>query len=328
MLEPLKDNLRTWYSSGGILDGHKVNCYQVIQQKFYNTQQFAKNLYDGKSHEQTPGKENESLPPFVKSFFHYFDWMEERRKIRNPAAAARHENLMINRETIGQQGALNSTNQLEFNNTSANPGRERGSGEIAGQTNIRTSTSFIRNTNTVSDVNDSSSLSNNSIRLNRIRNAVSTRDPPARNMRSRRLNVHGGISPGAILPPSTRQDGFSNVTELFNQYSSFATSLDSLSREHRIKTILAHSRFRPTNVVDDEILKYEREKYELECQHKQHTTLYISIERKLKSLEKEKRGADSIDRLYLRIVDNENQMNNSNDNDQNDNENPNSIPDL
>ena len=169
--------------------------------------------------------------------------MEQKRRKRNPALADREEALLINWSIIGQQSVLNSSNTAQINNTFVQSGRERGTGEIAGQTTIRTTTSVFRNSNTISDVNDSSSLSNNSARLQRRRNVFSSNDTFSRNMRPRRLNIQGGISPGAILPPSTSQDGLLNVSYLFNHYNSFASSLDSLSREHRLKTILAHSRF-------------------------------------------------------------------------------------
>ena len=65
--------MKKWYESGGILDGHKFNCDKVIQRKFYLAQQVAKRLYDAKSHAQTEGQEDETLPVYVKSFFHYFD---------------------------------------------------------------------------------------------------------------------------------------------------------------------------------------------------------------------------------------------------------------
>ena len=64
---------------------------------------------------------------------------------------------------------------------------------------------------------------------------------------------------------------------------------------------------------------------------KQCTSLYTSIVRKLKSLNREKVGAESIDRMYLRIVDDENNANDSVANDDLNKEDPNppnSLPDL
>ena len=114
-----------------------------------------------------------------------------------------------------------------------------------------------------------------------------------------------------MLPPSTSQDSGIEVNDLFSQYNSIASSMEGLGKETRIKTILAHSRFRPTNVIDDEILKYEKEKYKIECEGKQYTSYYSSIIDKLKSLRKEKNGAECIDNLYLTIVHNENDRNGS-----------------
>ena len=149
---------------------------------------------------------------------------------------------------------------MQLNNTTANTGGERGNGQIAGETIVRTSTNVSPNSNTISDLNDSSSMSNNSLRIQRRRNASSFNDSFPRNMRPRRLNMQGGISPGAILPPSTSQESAVNVNDLFSQYNSIASSMVGLSREHRLKTILAHARFRPTNIIEDEILKYEKRK--------------------------------------------------------------------
>ena len=220
---------------------------------------------------------------------------------------------------------------LQLNNTTATLVRERGNGQIAGETIVRTSNNVLPNSNTISDVNDSSSMSNTSSRLQRRRNASSLNDSFPRNMRPRRMNLHGGISPGGILPPSTSQDSAVNVNDLFSQYNSIASSMVGLSREHRLKTILAHARFRPTNVIDDEILKYEKEKFDLECAGKQCTSFYSCIVTNLKSLNKEKVGAESIDRMYLRIVDNENNTNDSfadDDLNEADPNPPNSLPDL
>ena len=218
-----------------------------------------------------------------------------------------------------------------MNNTTATPERERGTSQIAGETVVRTSTNVLPNSNTVSDVNDSSSMSNTSSRLQRRKNKSSLNDSFPRNMRPRRLNLHGGISSGAILPPSTSQDSAINANDLFSQYNSIASSMVGLSQEIRLKTISAHARFRPTNLIDDEILKYEKEKYDLECAGKQCTSFCSCIVTKLESLNKEKVGAESIDRMYLRIVDNENNTNDSFANDDLNEVDPNplnSLPDL
>ena len=127
-------------------------------------------------------------------FFHYFDWAAEKQKRKRHAQAAREENLRINQSIIGQQSALSTSNSLHFNNTSATPERERGTGHIAGETVVRTSTTAIHNSNAISDVNDSSSMSNTSSRLQRRRNASSLNDSLPRNMRPIRLNLHGGKS--------------------------------------------------------------------------------------------------------------------------------------
>ena len=139
------------------------------------------------------------------------------------------------------------------------------------------------------------------------------------------------VSPRAVLPPSTSQESGIDVNDLFSQYNSIASSMEDLGRETRIKTILAHSRFRPTNRIDDEILKFEKEKYEIECEGKQCTSYYTSIIDKLKSLREEKNGAKCIDNIYLRIALNENDRNNSyteEHQDDNDPNTPNSLPQL
>ena len=114
---------------------------------------------------------------------------------------------------------------MQLNNITANTGRERGTGQISDETIVRTSTNVLPNSNTIGDVNDPSLISNTSSRLQQWRNASSLNNSFPRNMRSRRLNLHGGISPGAILPPSISQDSAVNVDDLFSQYNSIASSM-------------------------------------------------------------------------------------------------------
>ena len=324
------ENVKKWYEPGGLLEGHKVNCPKVIQRKFFLAQNAAKLLYSARSHAPSDAQD-ETLPVYVKSFFHYFDWLAEKQSHKNPAQLAREENLRLNRTIVGQQPALNSTNMLEYNNTAATPGRERGTGDIAGETIIRTSTNNMNNPNAISDINDSSSMSNTSLRQQRRRNASTICDTFPRNMRPRRLNMHGGISPRAVLPPSTSQDSGFEVNDLFSRYNSLASSMEGLGTMSNIKTILSNQRFRPIHEINAEIMKFEKEKFDLEQANNQETAYYRSIDDTLQCLREEINNAKCLDSIYLNVAINaNNKLNNGEDQHDHDNDpnTPNSLPHL
>ena len=73
------------------------------------------------------------MPSYVKAFFDYFDWVEETKLTAGRVRQQRMRNVVVNRSIIGQQPAVTTTENEILNDTTAEEGRERGTGEIAGE---------------------------------------------------------------------------------------------------------------------------------------------------------------------------------------------------
>ena len=141
-------------------------------------------------------------------------------------------NVRVNRSVIGQQPALSSNNAPTLNNTLAPPGRERGTGEVAGDITIQEATvqasSESNNETEVSRVGTPSSTPTRRVAPNDGRRGRNTR-PRNHNMR---FTPH--ISPH--LPPSTGNGRSINMERMEHGYNTIADSINNLAYQQRIRT--------------------------------------------------------------------------------------------
>ena len=127
------DKLPTFYEAGGILARYKSLSVGPVRNKFSEAERISKRLYNARSHESNGDAPDEALPLFASIFFEYFDFTQTRESHQNNACMARKRNQRVNRSIIGQQAALSSSTVPTLLTTVAPEGRERGTGEIAGE---------------------------------------------------------------------------------------------------------------------------------------------------------------------------------------------------
>jgi hypothetical protein len=107
--------------------------------------------------------------------------------------------------------------------------------------------------------------------------------------------------------------------------------MEGLGTMSNIKTILSNQRFRPIHEINAEIMKFEKEKFDLEQANNQETAYYRSIDDTLQCLREEINNAKCLDSIYLNVAINaNNKLNNGEDQHDHDNDpnTPNSLPHL
>ena len=227
-------------------------------------------------------------------------------------------NVRVNRSIIGQQSALssNGNDDIQLLTTVAPEGRERGSGDIAGDVEIniiqqpeqRIISPNPSSTNTTSP---SSNQHRTPVRNPTIPNLrtpnqndrarTATRNGTTRSTaptdgrsanRARRNNVELGINNNAFLPPSTRNSGSINIERMERGYNVIAQSIQTLAMQGRIRRV---------DEIDDEIIKVIEKKVELE-QNGAAPQLIQAYDRKLVGLHEQREPAVLYDRTMMHNI--------------------------
>ena len=92
-------------------------------------------LFERRGHQNDDTGEGDegSISSYVNMLFESFDFIEERAGDLASVRANRWRNIRVNRSVIGQQPTLSGFDNPTLNTTVATPGREIGSGEVAGE---------------------------------------------------------------------------------------------------------------------------------------------------------------------------------------------------
>jgi len=223
------------FATGGILCTYKVTNAIQIQRKFKQAESIAKGLWERRGHQNDQTGENDEgeLPAYARAFFEYFEFSEDRVTANTTAAANRQRNLRVNRSIVGQQPALTSDEVNILNPTTAAPGRERGTGEIAGEVTINEVVQGV------------SSEDNSSVHNNRVTAAMfplptspNRRTGPNDNRRgsNRGRNYNLQFSPN--LPPSTGSARALDIDRMQHGYTSIAESINNLAYQQRIRRVV------------------------------------------------------------------------------------------
>ena len=259
------DKLPTFFGAGGILAAYKPLTIGPVRKKISEAESVAKKLYNARSHESNGDASDEALPLFASIFFEYFDFSQTRETHQNTAREARKRNLRVNRSIIGQQAALSSSTVPALLTTVAPEGRERGTGEVAGEI-------------IVSEMSVSGGTSSSASPSRR------TAGNDGRSPRRRAYNVDFGISNSASLPPSTGGVRNMNVEGMQNRFADIASSIQDLTR---------HTFVRALNVINDDLIKAIGELNALESGGGSDRLMKAYTDQ-ISDLEKEKLQASSI----------------------------------
>ena len=129
----LKNDL--FFADGGILCRYRYTQSLQLRHKFKEAENAAKVLFEGNAHQDDPSGEQDegNLPIYARAFFEYFQYLDERTSTLNTQRANRMRHVRVNRSLIGQQPVLSpNADETTMNPTTAPNGRERGTGEVAG----------------------------------------------------------------------------------------------------------------------------------------------------------------------------------------------------
>ena len=130
-----------WFEGGGLLTGYRPCDFGQIRRKFTAAETAARLAYDragGHQDDPTGVSDEGDRPLHFRLFFEYFDFIRENPPASSQALARQQMNVRVNRSVIGQQPALSSQTdgRVELLSTVAPTGRDRGSGDIAGDVQI------------------------------------------------------------------------------------------------------------------------------------------------------------------------------------------------
>jgi hypothetical protein len=242
---------------------------QQIRKKFTEAETVAKSLYAARHHHPDPsGNTVERRPLFTRMFFEYFDFASTRDTPSNVARNSRNRNTCVNRSIIGQHAALSSDSTPTFLGTVAPRGRERGSGDIAGDVLV----SEMSTTSSARSGSDANSGRNTSPRRGLAPN-------DGRASRTRQLNVEFGMSPTASLPPSTGQRDSVNIDRMETGFQFIAASIRDLARSQSVRGL---------NAINNDIIQTTRERIGL-AENGLPEMIYEAYDQKLKDLQEERR---------------------------------------
>ena len=211
-----------FFADGGILCTYRHTQPLQVRRKFKDAENAAKVLFEGNQHQDDRSGVNDegSLPTFARAFFEYFTFLEERVTTLNTQRVNRMRNIRVNRSLIGQQPALDTNgDEPIFNSTTAPTGRERGSGEVAGEVVI----------NEIRVPSSDSSATNTYPRATNRQRRTAPND--GRRARARNYNA---LFP-ASLPPSTGTARSINIDRMEQGYTSIAESINNLAYQQRIR---------------------------------------------------------------------------------------------
>lgn len=215
----------SFFADGGIMCTYRHAQPLQVRRKFKEAENAAKILFEGNAHQDDPSgdRDEANLPAFARYFFEYFTFLEERTSNMNTQRINRQRNIRVNRSLIGQQPALSPTGiEPTFNPTTAPAGRERGTGEVAGEITI----------NEINEIPVASSESSATARYPRTRG--SPRRTAANDSRRGRPRNYNVLFP-ASLPPSTGTARSINIDRMEQGYTSIAESINNLAYQQRIR---------------------------------------------------------------------------------------------
>ena len=228
--------LDTLFAAGGILCQYKVTASLQLRRKFKEAETKAKLIYDGRTHQEdsTGDMDESTLPSSVKAFFDYFDWVEEIKLAAGRVCQQRIRNVVVNRSIIGQQPTVTTTDTDILNDTAAEPGRERGTGEIAGDI-------IMNEINEISQIVSSemnTSASDRTSSINPPPLASNRRTAPNDGQRSTNRPRNYNMQFEQNLPPSTGSERSINIDRMEQGYTSIAESINNLAYQQRIRRVI------------------------------------------------------------------------------------------
>ena len=135
------------------------------------------------------------------------------------------QNVHVSRSIIGQQTALSSNDTPTLNNTLALSGRERGTGEVAGDITIQEAT-----VQASSKLNDETEVLRDGIPSSTPTQRVAPNDGRrGRNTRPRNYNMLFTLHFSPHLPPLTANGRSINMERMEHGYNTIANSINNLA---------------------------------------------------------------------------------------------------
>ena len=157
--------------------------------------------------------------------------MEETKLAAGRVRQQRMRNVLVNRSVIGQQPAVTTTDTEILNDTAAEPGRERGTGEIAGDIIINEISQSVSSEINISASDRTSSINPPPFASNR-------RTAPNDGRRSTNRPRNYNMQFAQNLPPSTGSGRSINIDRMEQGYTSIAESINNLAYQQRIRRVI------------------------------------------------------------------------------------------
>ena len=207
-----------------------------VRRTFKEAETDARLLFDRRGHQTdvTGVVNKDTIPSYVHLSNQYFEFNEERSNELASVRASQWRNMRVNRSVIGQQFALSDFNYPTLITTVATLGRDRGSGEVAGEiVIIKISQTSSESNNEISEDSRERRSQQTFIGMSTTNRLTAPNDGRSnRATRRRRYNV----SSYPTLPPSTGGHRSVNIDRMEMGYNSIVDSINNLAYQQHIRT--------------------------------------------------------------------------------------------